>query len=596
MKVHDIRTGIPFKPLHYAVALGRSNGSCADIEPDLLHTHFLTGYGYWGAFSGFHPIIMTVWGDDVYLTPHQSFLKGWLARTVLTPRRPRHGRLEGHPGPRRGRWAPTPDVCHVVQWGVDLTSFRPDAPTDVREKLGIPEDAPVVSQHQELHSAVLQHRRHRAGRSRRYTRRGRTRTTSSRATRATTRSSGRSRASSGSTSARTSSDVSLTRNFPATWSTSDVFLSVPSVDATAGVAARGHGVRERRRRVGSRFGARMGRRTAERRASCRPRTESSEDAILSLIASSPELREQLGAAGVAPDDQGASRPPRAHGPDGEALVSELVRAGWKRTADEERPIARGEVRSRTVSIVMPTFRKKEPPGVDAERRSAAQTYPHELDGGRRRRRLLGRRHVGRLLSGLDDRRSRWFPSGTRSTRGGPPRGTRRSTRATGDLVSSSTTTCVPSRDLIERTSASTRRIPEPVVIGNALTAPELGPRTCFATSTQMGVHKHRPAPVVPARYFVTNNASVERRRAARRRSVRRDLQELRIRGHRAGVPTGGRRGALRFRYCAERRRLPHPRPVARPTSWRSDTRAREARSDTSRDSIPTGRANSRSTF
>jgi glycosyltransferase involved in cell wall biosynthesis len=37
-----------------------------------------------------------------------------------------------------------PDACHVVQWGVDLRAFRPDAPSDVRRLLGIPEAAPVV--------------------------------------------------------------------------------------------------------------------------------------------------------------------------------------------------------------------------------------------------------------------------------------------------------------------------------------------------------------------------------------------------------------------------------------------------------------------
>jgi glycosyltransferase involved in cell wall biosynthesis len=36
------------------------------------------------------------------------------------------------------------EACHVIQWGVDLSAFRPDAPSDVREQLGIPADSPVV--------------------------------------------------------------------------------------------------------------------------------------------------------------------------------------------------------------------------------------------------------------------------------------------------------------------------------------------------------------------------------------------------------------------------------------------------------------------
>jgi glycosyltransferase involved in cell wall biosynthesis len=141
--VHDIRTGIPFKPLHYAVALAKVKRILRRIAPDLLHTHFLTGYGYWGAFSGFHPFILTVWGDDVYVTPFETRLKGALARTVLR-------RADLITGDSRDilshvvAMGADPAVCHVVQWGVDLEHFRPEAGKGVRRALGIPEEAPVV--------------------------------------------------------------------------------------------------------------------------------------------------------------------------------------------------------------------------------------------------------------------------------------------------------------------------------------------------------------------------------------------------------------------------------------------------------------------
>jgi len=141
--IHDIRTGIPFKPLHYAVALAKVKRILARIAPDLLHTHFLTGYGYWGAFAGFHPFIMTVWGDDVYVTPHETALKGSLARTVLSRADLITGDSEDiltHVVEMGG----DPEICHVVQWGVDLDRFRPNADGAVRGELGIPADAHVV--------------------------------------------------------------------------------------------------------------------------------------------------------------------------------------------------------------------------------------------------------------------------------------------------------------------------------------------------------------------------------------------------------------------------------------------------------------------
>jgi glycosyltransferase involved in cell wall biosynthesis len=143
VSVYDIRTGIRPKPLHYAVALRRVRRILAEIRPDVLHTHFLTGYGYWGAFSGYHPFIMTVWGDDVYLTPHQSFLKGVLARAVLR----RADLVTGDSGDildHAVAMGADPSVCHVVQWGVDLASFRPGVESGVRGRLGIPAGAPVV--------------------------------------------------------------------------------------------------------------------------------------------------------------------------------------------------------------------------------------------------------------------------------------------------------------------------------------------------------------------------------------------------------------------------------------------------------------------
>ncbi|MBD3348336.1 MAG: glycosyltransferase [Candidatus Eisenbacteria bacterium] len=54
--------------------------------------------------------------------------------------------------------------------------------------------------------------------------------------------------------------------------------------------------------------------------------------------------------------------------------------------------------------------------------------------------------------------------------------------------------------------------PGAVVIGNALTAPELGTSNTLRYLDTRGVHKLSEGAAVPARYFVTNNSSVPRRR------------------------------------------------------------------------------------
>jgi glycosyltransferase involved in cell wall biosynthesis len=51
-----------------------------EYQPDILHAHYATSYGLIGAMSGFHPYIISVWGEDVYKFPrasglHKSLLK-----------------------------------------------------------------------------------------------------------------------------------------------------------------------------------------------------------------------------------------------------------------------------------------------------------------------------------------------------------------------------------------------------------------------------------------------------------------------------------------------------------------------------------------
>ena len=83
--------------------------------------------------------------------------------------------------------------------------------------------------------------------------------------------------------------------------------------------------------------------------------------------------------------------------------------------------------------------------------------------------------------------------------------------ATGDLVVfvDDDMRCEP--DLIEQHVRFHDAHPGVVVIGSAVTAPELGRATVFSYLDEMGVHRLSPGSPSPARYFVTNNASVERR-------------------------------------------------------------------------------------
>ena len=139
VQVHDIRAGAGPKPLRYLLSLGEVKSRLGRLQPDLLNTHFLTGYGYWGHFSGRHPNVLTVWGDDVYVTPFENRLKHWLARRAL-------GSCDALTGDSSDILAVSatlgadPARSFRVLWGVDFGVFRPGTETEWRRRHGFDDE------------------------------------------------------------------------------------------------------------------------------------------------------------------------------------------------------------------------------------------------------------------------------------------------------------------------------------------------------------------------------------------------------------------------------------------------------------------------
>jgi glycosyltransferase involved in cell wall biosynthesis len=53
------------------------------IKPDIIHSHYVTQYGFCGAFSGFHPLVISAWGSDVLIDPNESILYKQMIRFAL---------------------------------------------------------------------------------------------------------------------------------------------------------------------------------------------------------------------------------------------------------------------------------------------------------------------------------------------------------------------------------------------------------------------------------------------------------------------------------------------------------------------------------
>ena len=53
------------------------------VKPDILHAHYIAGYAFSGALSGFHPFILSAWGSDVMVGPKRSKMARLMAKFAL---------------------------------------------------------------------------------------------------------------------------------------------------------------------------------------------------------------------------------------------------------------------------------------------------------------------------------------------------------------------------------------------------------------------------------------------------------------------------------------------------------------------------------
>ena len=72
VKVHML----PFKaPAGYYLNLFAIKALLKQIKPDVLNAHYASGYGTLARLSGYHPLVLSVWGSDVYDFPYESRVK-----------------------------------------------------------------------------------------------------------------------------------------------------------------------------------------------------------------------------------------------------------------------------------------------------------------------------------------------------------------------------------------------------------------------------------------------------------------------------------------------------------------------------------------
>lgn len=75
---------LPFKgSLGYYLNVFKVRKLLKKIQPDLVNAHYASGYGTTARLANYHPLLLSVWGDDVYGVPYQSFIHKRIVRKNL---------------------------------------------------------------------------------------------------------------------------------------------------------------------------------------------------------------------------------------------------------------------------------------------------------------------------------------------------------------------------------------------------------------------------------------------------------------------------------------------------------------------------------
>jgi L-malate glycosyltransferase len=98
--------------------------SLAQLQPELVHAHYINVYGHLAFLSGWRPYLLTAWGSDLYLHASRSLPNRLLTRLAL-----RQAALITSDSQDllylATHLSADPNILHLIQFGVDARIFYP---------------------------------------------------------------------------------------------------------------------------------------------------------------------------------------------------------------------------------------------------------------------------------------------------------------------------------------------------------------------------------------------------------------------------------------------------------------------------------------
>jgi len=115
------------------------------IKPDILHGHYLTCYAFFAACTGFHPLIVSIWGSDISTDPDKSWLLMLIVKYVFKKSDLVHVG-DNVSKSRAIELGCRPNKIFIQPWGIDISKFSPDKKNQsLKEKLTIVDNYSIIN-------------------------------------------------------------------------------------------------------------------------------------------------------------------------------------------------------------------------------------------------------------------------------------------------------------------------------------------------------------------------------------------------------------------------------------------------------------------
>lgn len=117
------------------------------IKPDIVNAHYLGYYGFYGALSGFHPFVASVWGSDVLVAPNKSKISKYKISYTLKKADMITTTAEFMKEYLIRKFNVSKNKIVRIPWGVDLKIFHHGYEEEVKrlkESLEIVANSPII--------------------------------------------------------------------------------------------------------------------------------------------------------------------------------------------------------------------------------------------------------------------------------------------------------------------------------------------------------------------------------------------------------------------------------------------------------------------